>query len=120
MGVFDPDNFDGRPYVGGLNQMGHVVFAAALVGVFALPFDWLWALVCATSLFLSWETYQALCKGAGILDFKADLSYWSAGAVAWSALTWAGYVSGIAHLFPTFALCAWVVEYVRIKRRMKT
>ena len=44
--IFAPDDFRDNPYVAGLNQIGHVVFGAAL----AVVFGW----VVAALAFVAW------------------------------------------------------------------
>ena len=117
MGIFDPEDFRGRPYVGGLNQMGHHVFGAALIGWsnYCIT-DNLWiCLAIAYTLFGGWEIHQRLFKGATRADFIADLLYWSSGALVWAALIAYEKIIGSGVMFPTIPLCAWVIEYTRLR-----
>lgn len=96
--IFDPDNFEGRPYVGGLNQLGHVIAGAALVAVFGLPVS--------VFLIVVWEFWQLYARGADKLDFKIDLIYWLLGALTWGL----GWV-----MWPLIPIGAFIMEYLRIR-----
>lgn len=72
MSVFDPDDFHNDPYTGGLNQLGHVVFGAALVVMFGL--------VGAVVAFVAWELYQVRFRGGRVHDFAQDAFFWYVGA----------------------------------------
>ena len=116
MGVFDPDDFSGRPYVGGMNQALHHVFGSALVGwaKYCVTDDpWL-CLAAACLAFTSWEVYQRIFKGATRPDFIADMCYWASGAVTWSVLISAEKINGVGVLYPVGVLMVWVVEYTRL------
>lgn len=69
--IFDPDDFRGRPYTAGLNQMGHVVFGAALVVLFGY--------VGAVAAFLAWETYQYKYRNGRFSDCVQDTVFWGIG-----------------------------------------
>ncbi|QNN99765.1 hypothetical protein P67b_00006 [Ruegeria phage Tedan] len=118
MGVFDPDDFEDQPYVGGLNQLGHVIFGAGLVGLTSLflPVVPL-GLLTAGAIYLAWEAYQLKRKQAKLTDYVADLIYWTIGAGTWAHLMAGGLVTGYATLFPLVPLICWTVEYVRIAHR---
>lgn len=112
--TFAPDDFAGRPYAGANNQAMHVVFGAALCGVFLYTGFPVWAAATvAGSLILAWEAHQLINRGATRVDYIADLCYWWAGVAGWAALDPAGVVA----LAPIAPLMAWVVEYARIKVR---
>lgn len=117
MSIFAPDDFAGRPYVGGMNQALHHVFGSALVGwshYIVTNNIWL-CLAIAMSLFGTWELYQRLFKGATRKDFIADLLYWTSGAITWALLIGYDLISGAGVMYPTFALCIWVIEYTRLQ-----
>ena len=116
MGIFDPDDFAGQPYVGGMNQALHHVFGSALVG---------WAKYCITDdiwlcfyiaclAFTCWEVYQRRFKGATRPDFIADMCYWASGAVAWSILIAYEKITGAGVMYPAGVLVVWVIEYTRL------
>ena len=116
MGVFDPDDFAGRPYVGGMNQALHHVFGSALVGWanYCVTDDIWWCLAIAFAIFTGWELYQRLFKGATRPDFIADTVYWASGAVVWAVLISYSKVQGSGVMYPTVALMIWVIEYTRL------
>lgn len=94
--IFAPDDFRGNPYVAGLNQIGHVVFGAAL----AVLFGW----IVAALLFVAWEMFQIRYAGARKHDYYQDCFFWGAGVCmaesvwlpvvalglggAWMGVTW--------------------------------
>ncbi len=85
--IFAPDDFRDNPYVAGLNQIGHVVFGAAL----AVVFGW----VVAALLFVAWEMLQIRYAGARKHDYYQDCFFWSGGV----------YMAG-SEWMPVFALAA--------------
>lgn len=118
MGVFDPDDFSDDPYAGGLNQLGHVCFGAALSGslsVFA-PL-WVGALI-SIGIVLAWEAHQFFRRGAKRSDFRADMIYWTIGILVWAFLISQGMVSDLAKVAPALALLAPVAEYARIRYKL--
>jgi hypothetical protein len=94
--IFAPDDFRDAPYTAGLNQMGHVVFGAAL----CVAFGW----VIAALLFVAWEMIQLKYGGARKHDYYQDCMFWAAGVYlagsewlpvvavlmggAWMGVTW--------------------------------
>ena len=117
MGVFDPDDFSDAPYVGALNQLGHVLTGAALVAIATLVVATIFqAVVLAAMVFFALELYQLERKGANLKDYVADLVYWSTGATTWAILVNHDWISGPAIMFPMLPLFAWVVEYLRLRR----
>jgi hypothetical protein len=94
--IFSPDDFRNSPYTAGLNQMGHVVFGAALCVVFG------W--VIAALLFVAWEVAQLRYMGARKHDCFQDCAFWVTGVIlagsewlpvtavllggAWMGVTW--------------------------------
>lgn len=72
--MFSPDDFRAEPYVAGLNQMGHVVFGAALSVVFG------WAV--AVLAFVAWEAVQLRYMGARKHDYFQDCFFWGLGVFA--------------------------------------
>lgn len=71
--IFDPEDFTNDPYVAGLNQIGHMVFGAAL----ALFFGY-WAGL----LVIAWEGWQYRKRGALKPDYWADWAFWTFGVFA--------------------------------------
>jgi hypothetical protein len=69
--MFSPDDFRNDPYTAGLNQMGHVVFGAAL----AVVFGW----VIAALAFVAWEAVQVRYMGARKHDYYQDCFFWCVG-----------------------------------------
>lgn len=94
--IFSPDDFRNSPYTAGLNQMGHVVFGAAL----CVALGW----VIAALLFVAWEVAQLRYMGARKHDYYQDCAFWAAGVYmagsewlpvvsvlmggAWMGVTW--------------------------------
>jgi hypothetical protein len=94
--IFAPEDFRDDPYVASLNQIGHVVFGAAL----AVLFGW----VVAALAFVAWEAAQLKCAGARKHDYYQDCFFWGAGVYmagsefmpvvalvlggAWMGVTW--------------------------------
>lgn len=102
--IFAPDDFAGRPYVGGLNQAGHIVAGAAIASVAPLAV--------ALALILAWEGWQFWKRGATKADFRIDAAYWLIGAVAWSYAV----STGNPVYAPVLPIAAFVLEYARINR----
>ena len=71
--IFDPDNFADDPYTAGLNQIGHMVFGAAL----AVLLGWY-----AGFAVIAWEGYQYHKRGALKSDYWADWTFWTFGIFA--------------------------------------
>jgi len=71
--IFDPDDFRNDPYAAGLNQIGHMVFGAAL----AVFLGW-WAGL----LVIAWEGWQYHKRGALKSDYWADWAFWTYGVAA--------------------------------------
>ena len=71
--IFDPDNFADDPYTAGLNQIGHMVFGAALA-----VFIGYWAGLLA----IAWEGWQYRKRGALKSDYWADWTFWTFGIFA--------------------------------------
>lgn len=117
MGIFDPDDFEGQPYVGGLNQLGHVVFGAGLAGIAATFAGITLAILISGGGVIIWEAYQLKRRRALKPDYIADLFYWIMGIGLWAALIAGGYISGIGKLWPLVPLAAWVLEYARLSWR---
>lgn len=84
---FSPDDFKDRPYVGGLNQMGHVVFGAALEVVVG---GWV-----GMFFILSWEIYQFSRLSSLKSDTRIDSCFWLLGL----------YIGGAVYL-PVVAVAA--------------
>lgn len=114
MGVFDPDDFADDPYVGGLNQLGHVVFGAALVGLASTFAGVFAAILIAGGGVIAWEAFQLKRRGALKPDYIADLFYWLTGIGSWAAMISAGHVTGWGELWPMVPLIAWVLEFARL------
>lgn len=72
---FKPSEFKNDPYEAGLNQIGHMVFGAAL----AVFFGW-WAGL----LVIAWEAFQLRRQGARKSDYWADWAFWTFGIAAHS------------------------------------
>lgn len=72
--IFEPDDFKGDPYTAGLNQMGHVMFGAALALVFGV---WVGA-----AAFVAWEWFQLRFRGARKHDYFQDCFFWGVGVCA--------------------------------------
>lgn len=96
--IFKPDDFRGDPYTAGLNQMGHVVFGAAL----SVLGGW----VVAAVMFVAWEVAQLRFMGARKHDYFQDCFFWGLGVyVAGSewfsvvALAAGGFWMGITWLY---------------------
>lgn len=70
--MFTPDDFRNDPYTAGLNQMGHVMFGAAL----AVLGGW----IVAGLAFVAWEAFQLRYMGARKHDYYQDCGFWVAGA----------------------------------------
>ena len=68
--IFDPDDFADDPYTAGLNQIGHMVFGAALSVFFGY-----WAGL----LVIAWEGWQYRKRGALKSDYWADWTFWTFG-----------------------------------------
>lgn len=68
--IFDPYDFRNDPYTAGLNQIGHMVFGAALA-----VFLGYWAGL----LVIAWEGYQYHKRGALKSDYWADWAFWTFG-----------------------------------------
>jgi hypothetical protein len=68
--IFDPDNFMDDPYTAGLNQIGHMIFGAALA-----VFLGYWAGL----LVIAWEGWQYKKRGALKSDYWADWGFWTFG-----------------------------------------
>ncbi len=73
--IFDPDDFANDPYAAGLNQIGHMVFGAALA-----LFLGYWAGI----VVIAWEAWQLHRRGALRSDYWADWAFWTFGIVAGS------------------------------------
>ena len=117
MRLFDPDDFGDQPYVGGLNQMGHVILGACLVGIasiFLLPSE---AVAVAALGVFTWELYQLNHRGALRRDFLFDLIYWIAGIGGWAWLIQSGAVGGYAVIAPALPVAAWFLEFLRLSGR---
>lgn len=71
--IFDPDDFRNDPYAAGLNQIGHMVFGAALA-----VFLGYWAGI----VVIAWEWYQYRNRGALKCDYWADWFFWTFGVFA--------------------------------------
>lgn len=69
--IFEPDDFRDDPYVAGLNQMGHVVFGAAL----CVAAGW----IVAALAFVAWEAFQLRYAGARKHDYYQDCFFWGSG-----------------------------------------
>lgn len=114
--MFDPDNFEGRPYGGGTNQLGHVTFGAAIAGALLIGFGLLLGVILAIALVVGWELWQRRYRGATLLDMKADLAYWLTGVISWGAICWAVGPAWYLALWPWVPCAAFVVEYIRIEK----
>lgn len=68
--IFDPDDFADDPYTAGLNQIGHMVFGAALA-----VFLGYWSGL----LVIAWECWQYRKRGALKSDYWADWAFWTFG-----------------------------------------
>lgn len=106
--MITPDDFSGRPYVGGLNQLGHTAAGAAMLWLFLWVLPMWWAVMVAGGLILALEVYQLKFMGAKGKDYAADLLYWYAGVACWGV--WPEHL-------PPLLMAAFVIEYVRIKWR---
>ena len=100
--IFDPDDFAGRPYEAGLNQLGHALLGAALAAFLPLGL--------AVVGIVSWELWQRKRRGATALDFFFDLLYWLGGVGAWQLLG-----DPAARYFLLVPLACFALEYVRVK-----
>lgn len=78
--IFAPEDFRDVPYVAGLNQIGHVVFGAALAVEAGV-----WIAVIG---FVLWEMFQLKFAGARKHDYYQDCFFWGAGI----------YFSGSGHI----------------------
>lgn len=76
--IFDPDDFRDDPYQAGLNQLGHVVFGAALMT--AIGSVWV-----VGGGILAWELWQLKKRGADKRDYGADLFFWWSGVAMWDS-----------------------------------
>lgn len=114
MRVFDPDDFEGKPYVGALNQLGHVVFGAALVGLASTVAAILAAILISAVGVIFWEAYQYRRRGAVKRDFIADLIYWSVGIGTWALVIAQKHDAYLIALWPVIPLLCWLVEYLRL------
>lgn len=71
MSLITPDDFRNDPYTAGINQLGHVVFGAALATV--LP------LVVALLAILALELFQLERLGGRKADYFQDVMFWGVG-----------------------------------------
>lgn len=94
--IFDPDDFRDDPYTAGLNQIGHMIFGAALA-VFLGYF--------AGLLVIAWEIWQYKKRGALKSDYWADWSFWTFGVFCggWSYFEPAVIVLGGLWMFVIYA-----------------
>ena len=116
MGVFDPDDFSGRPYVGGMNQALHHVFGRAIIGQatywFSMPV--FWAVLISGIGYVIWEGWQLKFRGASMPDYWADLVYWMSGTAVGALI----YLYGLQQdLFWSVPLVIWFIEYKRLSLR---
>lgn len=110
-----PDDFAGRPYVGGANQGLHAVLGAALVGVpLYAGASLFWAVLCGLGGALAWEAWQYLRRGALRPDYWRDLAYWASGGVAMGLAYNAGVITGTGLLSPLVPIAAFIIEFARI------
>lgn len=116
--MFDPDDFYDRPYVGGLNQLGHAGSGAALIGPLSMIFAMSSATLLAFAAVFAWEARQYLVRGATWQDCVADFIYWSAGIASWGLLIHYGLVNGYGVLWPVLLLLVWLTEYIRLSLRV--
>lgn len=93
--IFDPDDFANDPYAAGLNQIGHMVFGAAL----AVFLGW-WAGV----IVVAWEAWQLRRRGALRSDYWADWGFWIYGVAAYS---WAYFLPSVIVLGGLWMLFVW-------------
>lgn len=117
MALFDPDDFSGRPYEGGMNQALHFVFGAALLGVthFLTGLPIFWSVIISGFSIVVWEAHQLLRRNAALMDYVFDLIYWLSGLAAWAFAIHMGLISGYAEIFLVAPLLVWVIEYTRIR-----
>jgi hypothetical protein len=116
--IFEPDDFADRPYVGGLNQMGHATLGAALVGVLAFALHPSLALVAGGLAIIALEGWQLHKRGATLADYWIDLCYWLTGGAFWAGVLLVHDLPPVVQLAPLWACLIFVLEYVRIKRAM--
>ncbi len=116
MALFDPDDFSGRPYEGGMNQALHHEGGKAILGaiLFLFPFTTMfWAILAAGIVVVLWEWWQLKERDAKPLDYMFDLIYWFSGIAYWAVLmqTDSEYVT----ISPVSTMLVWVIEYTRIR-----
>lgn len=73
--LLTPDDYTDRPYVAGLNQIGHAILGASL----ALFLGWY-----AGLLIIAWEGWQLKRRGGLRSDYWGDLSFWLMGVSLYS------------------------------------
>ena len=114
MGVFDPDDFSGQPYVGGMNQALHFVFGAALLGQasYWTALSMFWCVLASGAGYVAWESYQLKRKGATKADYWADLAYWMSGT---AACAFAIFYHMDPRPLVAMPLVVWVIEYTRLR-----
>ena len=111
MPLLEPDDFQDRPYVGGLNQMGHFgVGAAAAAAAVLLGASVFWSILIVGLFFIAWEAYQLKRRNASLKDYAYDLAYWLCGAGCWQVLLY----HDSHELFPIALPVIWTIEYTRL------
>lgn len=120
--MFDPDDFADQPYVGGLNQAMHFVFGAALLGIFhfLVGFPMMVSVLAAGFGIVLWEADQLKRRGATLMDYAYDLTYWLSGVGAWALVIHWGWITGLAEIFPVVPLFIWLIEFTRLSIKNDT
>jgi hypothetical protein len=84
MTLLSPDDFKDRPYVAGLNQIGHAVLGGALMVVASIFMPLIPATILVGLGIIAWEAYQ-LKRMAGLKsDYWGDLLFWAIGLFGFS------------------------------------
>lgn len=96
--IFDPADFADDPYIAGLNQIGHMVFGAAL----ALFLGWY-----AGFLVIAWEGWQYRNRGALKSDYWADWFFWTFGIFA---VSWYYFLPAVIVLGGAWMGIMWIVK----------
>lgn len=115
MGVFRSDDFEGRPYEAGLNQLGHCCFGGALFLIAQELTSQFWALLIVGLGTVFWEAYQRRYQQASLVDYVMDLCYWISGVFGLAVLMH----NALGSYFAVLPIVCFVVEYDRIAKRSK-
>ena len=114
MSLIKPDDFAGRPYVGGLNQLGHVVAGAAAFAIAALVFPFWVAFAVSVVGILAIELSQFLKLNATAPDLLRDTVFWGVGVGGWAAATACNFAGWWVDDLPIVPVVAFFIEYARI------